>query len=284
MRMPLPMSKSALDRLGARLAADARPSDDELDQLAKVIRAYQVVLDEVKAQFVELGYSPTTRVKTQGTLIEKLQREGGMRLSRVQDLAGARIVVSDRLEQDGARDRICAHFTAAGHACRVRDRREAPSHGYRAVHVIVQFGGIPVEVQIRTELQDSWAQIVERLGDQWGRGLRYGAGPEMPSAEVRIGDSVYTRQWVLATLLTTSAYINAAESAQAAFRALEGDDGFRALTDLDLSERDEQTAERINRLLGHMEDAKRTVGVMDERVRRILSFLAQETDEAGDLA
>jgi ppGpp synthetase/RelA/SpoT-type nucleotidyltranferase len=112
--MPLPMSKSALDRLGARLAVDTRASDDELDQLAEVIRAYQVVLDEVKAQFVELGFSPTTRVKTQGTLIEKLRRENGMRLSRVQDLAGARIVVSDRREQDQARDRICAHFTAAG--------------------------------------------------------------------------------------------------------------------------------------------------------------------------
>ena len=161
---------------------------------------------------MSFGFSPTTRVKTQGTLIEKLRRESGMRLSRVQDLAGARIVVSDRLEQDQARDRICAHFTAAGHPCRVRDRRDDPSHGYRAVHVIVQFGGIPIEVQIRTELQDSWAQIVERLGDQWGRGLRYGAGPEMPSAEVRIGDHVYTRQKVLDTLLTTSEYINAARA------------------------------------------------------------------------
>jgi ppGpp synthetase/RelA/SpoT-type nucleotidyltranferase len=282
--MPLPMPKSALDRLGARLAVDTRASDDELDQLAEVIRAYQVVLDEVKAQIVELGFSPTTRVKTQGTLIEKLRREGGMRLSRVQDLAGARIVVSERLDQNEARDRICAHFTTAGHACRVRDRREDPSHGYRAVHVIVQFGGVPVEVQIRTELQDSWAQIVERLGDQWGRGLRYGAGPEMPSAEVRIGDRVYTRQEVLATLLTTSDYINAAESAQAALRTLEGDDGFRALTEADLSGQDEQTAEQIRQLLGHVDDAKHLVSVMDERLRRILSGLAQETDEAGDLA
>lgn len=282
--MPLPMTKLALDRLGGRLAVDARASDDELDQLAEVIRAYQVVLDEVKAQLVELGFSPTTRVKTQRTLIEKLRRESGMRLSRVQDLAGARIVVSDRREQDQARDRICTHFAAAGHACRVRDRREDPSHGYRAVHVIVQFGGIPVEVQIRTELQDSWAQIVERLGDQWGRGLRYGGEPEMPSAEVRIGNLVTTRQHVMATLLTTSDYINAAESAQVALRALEEDDSFRALSEVDLSEQDDEAAERTRRLLGLLDEAKRTVGVVDERLRRILSELAQETDEAGDLA
>jgi hypothetical protein len=61
------MSKSALDRLGARLAMVSRASDDELDQLAEVIRAYQVVLDEVKTQLVELGFSPTTRVKTKGS-------------------------------------------------------------------------------------------------------------------------------------------------------------------------------------------------------------------------
>jgi hypothetical protein len=40
--------------------------------------------------------------------------------------------------------------------------------------VIIQADDIPVEVQIRTDLQDSSAQIVERLGDRWGRGLRYG--------------------------------------------------------------------------------------------------------------
>jgi ppGpp synthetase/RelA/SpoT-type nucleotidyltranferase len=279
--MPLPMSKSALDRLGAKLAMVTPASDDELDQLAEVIRAYQVVLDEVKARLVGLGFSPTTRVKTKGTLIEKLRRESGMRLSRVQDLAGARIVVSDRNEQDRVRDRICAHFTAAGHDCRVRDRREDPSHGYRAVHVIVQFGGIPVEVQIRTELEDSWAQIVERLGDQWGRGLRYGSGPEMPSAEIRIGDLVTTRQHVMDTLLVTSDYINAAEVAHAALRALEEDDSFRALSNL--SGRDDQAAERIGQLLSHVDEAKRTLGVMHERLRRILSGLAQVTDESGDL-
>jgi ppGpp synthetase/RelA/SpoT-type nucleotidyltranferase len=35
----------------------------------------------------------------------------------------------------------------------VIDRREKPSHGYRAVHVIVECGGRMVEIQVRTELQ-----------------------------------------------------------------------------------------------------------------------------------
>ena len=35
----------------------------------------------------------------------------------------------------------------------VVDRREKTSHGYRAVHVIVNLGGYSVEVQVRTSLQ-----------------------------------------------------------------------------------------------------------------------------------
>ena len=37
-----------------------------------------------------------------------------------------------------------------------------------------------MEIQVRTRLQDAWAQISEKLGDIWGRGLRYGEGPDMP--------------------------------------------------------------------------------------------------------
>jgi hypothetical protein len=64
----------------------------------------------------------------------------------------------------------------------VKDRRETPSHGYRAVHVIVFPEDIPVEIQIRTAGQDRWAQATEGLGDSWGRGLRYGDGPDKPDS------------------------------------------------------------------------------------------------------
>jgi hypothetical protein len=64
----------------------------------------------------------------------------------------------------------------------VKDRREIPSHGYRAVHVIVFPEDIPVEIQIRTAFQDRWAQATESLGDSWGRGLRYRDGPDKPDS------------------------------------------------------------------------------------------------------
>lgn len=69
-------------------------------------------------------------------------------------------------------------FASCPRAPRLIDHRKTPSHGYRAVHVVVFEDGIPVEIQIGTKIQDTWAQITEKLGDAWGRGLRYGLGPD----------------------------------------------------------------------------------------------------------
>lgn len=282
--MPLPMSKSALDRLGSKLATGAAASDDELDQFAKVVRAYQVVLDDVKAQLAGLGFAPTTRVKTNSTLIEKLKREHRMRLSRVQDLAGARILVPGRREQNDARDRICGHFIAAGCPCRVTDRRETPSHGYRAVHVIVQADGIPVEIQIRTEMEDSWAQIVERLGDRWGRGLRYGDGPDAADTEIRMGALVTTRLAVVSTLMDLSEGIDAAEAVRAMVQRLEADADFQLLREADLSTLDgTQLTEDARNVLHRVEELRGALPAFEERRRLILREMAQLTGEAGDM-
>ena len=54
--MSLPMTKSALDRLGARLAASDPVANADLEELARAVGAYQKVLDEVKGQLTELGY------------------------------------------------------------------------------------------------------------------------------------------------------------------------------------------------------------------------------------
>jgi hypothetical protein len=87
----------------------------------------------------------------------------------------------------------------------VTDRCADPRFGYRAVHVIVTIEAMPVEIQIRTELQDSWAQIVERLADRWGRGIRYGEPPDEPERRIRSGvDQISTRQEAVAMLMSLS--------------------------------------------------------------------------------
>jgi hypothetical protein len=214
--MPFPMSKTALDKLGKRMAASSQISDADLDQFALVASACDAAGNQVRAMLAELGFNAPPRVKTTGTLVDKLRRQH-TRLSQVQDLAGARFVVLDRLAQDEAVGAVCAKFESLGYACKQDDLREdgRDSHGYRAFHVIIYIDQIPVEVQIRTELQDRWAQIVETLGDRWGRGIRYGQGPEAPDAPL-VADSSMTRMAVMQLLSRLSLNIAQIETAHVA--------------------------------------------------------------------
>jgi ppGpp synthetase/RelA/SpoT-type nucleotidyltranferase len=159
--MQLPVSKGELNRLGERLATSPSPSEADLGLLASALVAYQSTLELVKADLHGLGFSPSGRVKTTKTMVEKLQRTPGMDLSRVQDLAGARITVRDFEIQNDSRDKIVNFYHDRGCNCKVVDRRADPRFGYRAVHLIVRVEQIQVEIQIRTELQDSWAWEIE---------------------------------------------------------------------------------------------------------------------------
>jgi ppGpp synthetase/RelA/SpoT-type nucleotidyltranferase len=118
----------------------------------------------------------------------------------MQDIAGCRVIVGDVLKQDEAV--MC--LTKAFADTSVVDRRITPSHGYRAVHVIVHQHGIPVEVQVRTELEHSWAQLSEKLSDVVDPSVKYGGGPELlKSRLLRISEAIGTAEELESRLLTT---------------------------------------------------------------------------------
>jgi hypothetical protein len=56
------------------------------------------------------------------------------------------------------------------------DRREKPSHGYRAFHLVVKYADKLVEIQIRSSLQQLWAELSEKLSDTIDPALKYGGG------------------------------------------------------------------------------------------------------------
>ena len=176
------MSNGEINRLGERLRSSEGVAPEDLALLQELRREYEEALHQVQvriaAELPELG-SPTSRLKTVQTLVGKLRRERTMNLTQVQDVAGIRLVRPMPLrEQTQAAAQVAALFDAS----KVYDRRAHPSFGYRAVHVVVRSDGLPVEVQVRTAMQDRWAQILERMADQWGRQIRYGQGPDQPGA------------------------------------------------------------------------------------------------------
>jgi len=127
----------------------------------------------------EIGLGPPggRPEKRPESVVAKLQREQ-IELARMQDIAGCRVLVDGLTEQDAVVAKLVAQFPGA----RVRDRRAAPSHSYRAVHVIVSvntpaIGARPVEVQIRTYLQHYWASLSEHFADRYGASFKYGGSP-----------------------------------------------------------------------------------------------------------
>lgn len=94
-------------------------------------------------------------------------------LTQMQDIAGCRIVVADITVQSQLIRTLENMFEVT-----VVDRRVKPSHGYRAVHVITHSTGLPVEIQLRTDLQHVWAELSEKLADVFGIETKYGSGPQ----------------------------------------------------------------------------------------------------------
>jgi ppGpp synthetase/RelA/SpoT-type nucleotidyltranferase len=50
--------------------------------------------------------------------------------------------------------------------------------------VIVTLDNHLLEIQVRTLVQDLWAQAMERLADEAGREIRYGGAPQKRAADV----------------------------------------------------------------------------------------------------
>jgi hypothetical protein len=190
-----PLTIAAINRLGRRIRDADDLSSADIKMLQRLGADHLSMLTEVQDALRPLRVSATGRVKTIQTIVDKLKRERRMALSRMQDIAGVRIVEDmNRREQDILVADVREIARAFG-SVSVMDRRRYPSAGYRAVHVIVTDRGRSVEVQVRTLMQDQWAQIVERLGDTWGRQIRYGGDPADPDTPVGNGTVTRLNLW-----------------------------------------------------------------------------------------
>lgn len=172
------LTKTQIDRLGDRLR-QGQISESDLRLLDSYRRsfaeAYETAIRIIRD---ELGLQPTGRpAKSTTSIVEKLRRES-IRLTQMQDIAGCRVIVADLTRQDITVREIVRLFERAD----VVDRREHPSYGYRAVHVVVSCRGSLIEVQVRTSLQHLWAELSEKLSDVIDPAIKYGGGNEVARA------------------------------------------------------------------------------------------------------
>jgi len=166
-------SKTQIDRLGDRLKGDPHTESDLrlLDDYRRSFgEAYEAVIRTIRQR----GEFPTGRLaKSTFSIVEKLRRES-IRLSQMQDIAGCRVVVANVVEQEHFVASLRIDFPRAS----VIDRRDKPSYGYRAVHIIAEISGKPVEIQVRTALQHLWAELSEKSSDVLDPTIKYGGGTD----------------------------------------------------------------------------------------------------------
>jgi hypothetical protein len=182
---PVTMSNRKTRALSERLRSAESPNPADVALLGELLIEFNGAMGEVQSRLADIGLPAVTRLKTTGTIIDKLKRAPHLHLGNIRDLAGARIVQRMTLdEQDNMAQAVLDLWPDTPPPI---DRRANPSFGYRAVHVVPRVGGCQVEVQLRTLYQDTWAQVMESFGDWWGRAIRYGGEPDDPDTLVGTG-------------------------------------------------------------------------------------------------
>lgn len=209
MTSTLPYSKGQIDRAGkmmlrALTGAEPLPSTDELKSATAVVETFrrahrtpmigarmglQSCIDTEGLAVVEL----TQRLKRMPTVVDKLRRLRTMKLSSLQDLGGCRAVFATQAEVARAQQRFMFNsMRRNGTEDIVRDYVARPrDSGYRALHLWTRYRGLRIEVQLRTQLQHSWAATVEDLSALTGIDYKSGEGPEEVHAWLRLLSQSY---------------------------------------------------------------------------------------------
>jgi putative GTP pyrophosphokinase len=187
----LEYSKSQVKRAGTILRAHATDilshTQDEVDWAEAVARNWRRAHAEAenwaqmgcrsRLRTLGLPEEVTQRLKELPTIVRKLVREGNrVQLSTMEDIAGARAIVPTLDDVRALEGKWLDSSSYPVH--RHRDYNlESPETGYRAVHLVMRHKERLVEIQIRTAIQNAWAELVEDLGHLTGTALKNGEGP-----------------------------------------------------------------------------------------------------------
>ncbi|MCY4557502.1 MAG: RelA/SpoT domain-containing protein [Chloroflexi bacterium] len=164
-------------------------TDDEIDALGERLRrgithtdrtrygSHRRVLNVLRSDLeAELrAFFPNaeagSRTKRVETVAAKLQRRPDLPLSQVTDLAGCRIIVSGKAEQEAVVTRLLATYDVQ----QVDDKSDRPKFGYRAVHFDIRYRGQLMEIQVQTRNQHLW-QMVSEMAAGYDISIKYGGG------------------------------------------------------------------------------------------------------------
>ncbi len=126
----------------------------------------------VEAESHGEAWSVGQRLKAMPTILDKLVRQPKMELARMHDIGGCRGILPDQDAVDRVILRLQRRWTLRDH---VWDYVTTPKDdGYRAKHLVAVKDGVLIEVQLRTNAQHRWAELVERFDREHRLNLKVG--------------------------------------------------------------------------------------------------------------
>jgi putative GTP pyrophosphokinase len=192
------VSKNQINKAGKFLSGRKRATTDELrDAILLVsnwraahaypINTYQATLRTKLKSKRFTDFIVAQRLKRLPTIIDKLKRQPTMQLGNMQDIGGLRAILNSKNdvyklfhEYDTSyfKDSIEKKY----------DYIENPrdEDGYRSLHLVFSYknkqnpayDGLHLEMQIRTQLQHTWATAVETMGTFLGQSLKTKQGEQ----------------------------------------------------------------------------------------------------------
>lgn len=175
-------SKSRVDLAGKNVR-DNKFTDEDLDVIDQWREAHRIVLNTFQAILrMRTRYNDSITVaqrhKRRSTIFDKLSRHPKMQLSRMDDVAGCRLIFNTIDELYAFRNEI---HNAKRMKHRLRnhpDKYDYIKHpkttGYRGIHDVYEYNvkqganqkcnGLNVEIQYRTRIQHAWSTTVEIIG------------------------------------------------------------------------------------------------------------------------
>lgn len=145
----------------------------------------QIMLDLLRKNAIRINKKALVvqRLKRVPSILNKLNREKGMSLSRMEDIAGCRAVLNDHKEVYQLYENL-KNSKTKNILHRQRDYILNPKEsGYRGIHIVYKYNGskekyrgLFVELQIRSKIQHSWATAVEVVGSFTKQALKASYG------------------------------------------------------------------------------------------------------------
>ena len=179
------LSKTLIDKSGRTLALDNETDIDKYINYTEVFDEYRKNhIEPLSKTTLELqqwlskygkDYFIAQRLKRKPQILRKLKRFS-TRLSQLQDIGGARIIVDQNTGVDEIVNFLKKQFDVSKSlkVIRLTDYRGKgrEDSGYRALHVILERDSYKLELQIRSKIQHYWAETIERTSIVYGHHLK----------------------------------------------------------------------------------------------------------------